>query len=58
MPAAARELDWKKINMSKKNEELSKSARTEKYRDEIYSLQILLIRTQAGPGRTVKQELE
>ena len=26
------------------------------YRDEIYSLQILLSRTQAGPGRTVKQE--
>ena len=24
-----------------------------KYRDEIYSLQILLSRTQAGPGRTV-----
>ena len=28
------------------------------YRDEIYSLQILLSRTQAGPGRTVKQEQE
>ena len=28
------------------------------YRDEIYSLQILLSRTQAGPGRTVKQEEE
>ena len=28
------------------------------YRDEIYSLQILLSRTQAGPGRTVKQERE
>ena len=26
------------------------------HRDEIYSLQILLNRTQAGPGRTVKQE--
>ena len=26
------------------------------YRDEIYSLQILLSRTQARPGRTVKQE--
>ena len=26
------------------------------YRDEIYSLQILLSRTQAGPGRTVKLE--
>ena len=29
-----------------------------KYRDEINSLQILLSRTQAGPGRTVKQEQE
>ena len=28
------------------------------YRDEIYSLQLLLSRTQAGPGRTVKQEQE
>ena len=28
------------------------------YRDEIYSLQILLSRTQAGPGRTVTQEQE
>ena len=28
------------------------------YRDEIYSLQILLSRTKAGPGRTVKQERE
>ena len=28
------------------------------YRDEIYSLQILLSRTQAGPGRTVKQVQE
>ena len=28
------------------------------YRDEIYSLQILLSRTQAGPGRTVKKEQE
>ena len=28
------------------------------YRDEIYSLQILLSRTQAGQGRTVKQEQE
>ena len=28
------------------------------YRDEIYSLQILLSRTQARPGRTVKQEQE
>ena len=28
------------------------------YRDEIYSLQILLSRTQAGPGRTDKQEQE
>ena len=28
------------------------------YRDEIYSLQILLSRTQAGLGRTVKQEQE
>ena len=28
------------------------------YRDEIYSLQILLCRTQAGPGRTVKKEQE
>ena len=28
------------------------------YRDEIYSLQILLSRTQAGPGSTVKQEQE
>ena len=28
------------------------------YRDEIKSLQILLSRTQAGPGRTVKQEQE
>ena len=28
------------------------------YRDEIYSFQILLSRTQAGPGRTVKQEQE
>ena len=28
------------------------------YRDEIYSLQMLLSRTQAGPGRTVKQEQE
>ena len=28
------------------------------YRDEIYSLQILLSRTQAGPGRTVKHEQE
>ena len=27
-------------------------------RDEIYSLQILLSRTQAGPGRTVKEEQE
>ena len=26
------------------------------YRDEIYSLQILLSKTQAGPGRTGKQE--
>ena len=29
-----------------------------KYRDEIYSLQILISRTQAGPCRTVKQEQE
>ena len=29
-----------------------------KYRDEIYSLRILLSRTQAGPGRTVKEEQE
>ena len=29
-----------------------------KYRDEIYSLQNLLSRTQAGPGRTVKKEQE
>ena len=29
-----------------------------KYRDEIYSLQILLSRTQTGPGRTVKQGQE
>ena len=28
------------------------------YRDEIYSLQILLSRTQAGPGGTVEQEQE
>ena len=28
------------------------------YRDEIYSLQNLLSRTQAGPGRTVKKEQE
>ena len=28
------------------------------YREEIYSLQILLSRTQAGPGRTGKQEQE
>ena len=28
------------------------------YRDEIYSLQIFLSRTQAGPGRTVKKEQE
>ena len=28
------------------------------YRDEIYSLQILLSRTQAGQGRTVKQGQE
>ena len=28
------------------------------YRDEIYSLQIVLSRTQAGPGRKVKQEQE
>ena len=28
------------------------------YRDEIYSLQILLSRTQAGPGRAFKQEQE
>ena len=28
------------------------------YRDEIYSLQIVLSRTKAGPGRTVKQEQE
>ena len=28
------------------------------YRDEIKSLQILLSRTQAGQGRTVKQEQE
>ena len=28
------------------------------YRDEIYSLQILLSRTHAGPGRTVKHEQE
>ena len=28
------------------------------YRDEIYCLQILLSRTQAGPDRTVKQEQE
>ena len=31
---------------------------TSKYREEIYSLQILLRRTQAGPGRTGKQEQE
>ena len=31
---------------------------TRLYRDEIYSLQILLNTTQAGPGRTVKQEQE
>ena len=31
---------------------------SEVYRDEIYSLQILLSRTKAGPGRTVKQEQE
>ena len=30
----------------------------EMYRDEIYSLQILLSRSQAGPGRTVKQQQE
>ena len=30
----------------------------ELYRDEILSLQILLSRTQSGPGRTVKQEQE
>ena len=29
-----------------------------KYRDEIYSLQNLLSRTQAGPGRAVKKEQE
>ena len=28
------------------------------YRDEIYSLQILLSTTKAGPGRTVKKEQE
>ena len=28
------------------------------YRDEIYSLQILLSRTKAGPGRTVEQDQE
>ena len=28
------------------------------YRDEIYSLQNFLSRTQAGPGRTVKREQE
>ena len=28
------------------------------YRDELYSLQILLSRTQAGPGKTVNQEQE
>ena len=28
------------------------------YRDEIYSLQNLLSRTQAGPGKTVKKEQE
>ena len=28
------------------------------YTDEIYSLQILLSRTQAGPGNTVKKEQE
>ena len=34
------------------------SAKEAKYRDEIYSLQILLSRTQAAPGRTVKKEQE
>ena len=41
---------------------LGKGAREEKnpaiYRGEIYSLQILLSRTQARPGRTVKKEQE
>ena len=30
----------------------------QEYSDEIYSLKILSSRTQAGPGRTVKQEQE
>ena len=30
----------------------------QEYSDDIYSLQILSSRTQAGPGRTVKQEQE
>ena len=34
------------------------SPKEEEYRDEIYSLQILLSRNKAGPGRTVKQEQE
>ena len=37
---------------------MRQTVRVSKYRDEIYSLQILLSRTQAGPRRTVKQEQE
>ena len=37
---------------------LKLNLQTNNYRDEIYSLQILLSRTQAGPGKTVKQEQE
>ena len=34
------------------------TARAQTYRDRLKSMQILLSRTQAGPGRTGKQEQE
>ena len=50
--------DHPKINQSRINHKCNSSEQNKKYRDEINSLQIQLSRTQAEPGRAVKEQQE
>ena len=46
------------VHVEKPKFRFQKFPRLKEYRGEIYSLQILLSRTQAGPGRAVKEQQE
>ena len=46
------------VNPTQVRQDMGQPVYNDVYRDEIYSLQILLSRTQAEPGKRVKQEQE